>query len=233
MLPLHKRLFPQTGEHLWLRDLLIDERAKNNFPAGCIEKNPLLDPKFCEIWIAEIQHQASDKAGVMFQWAYGGYLEDRTHALRGTYLPEDKRIHLGIDYHVPANTVVHLPVHATLLQVLRDEDQEGGWGGRLLFVQDEPKVFFVLAHLGHALLPDHLINKTIKAGTPVGLVGHPNEGGGWWPHLHVQCLCATPHWGWLRLEGKMGPGKGFDGYSSNYAAIGKVYPNPEEMLVSV
>lgn len=147
-------------------------------------------------------------------YSYGGYMEYRSFLLRNHYhkdLGTDHFWHLGIDYTVPVFSAVHMPVDGTLVDSGTNNDQDGGWGGRLIF-QLADGSYLLLGHL------DGFVNerRLYKKGEDVALVGPREVNGGWFPHLHVQrCRVFNPD---------------VDGYSHMYEGIYLDYPDPEGLI---
>ncbi len=168
-------LFP-TLKGKWFTNIDLNKYAK--VVQEDAENNPFLDPDLFGEWV-NLLHKT---LGVDYSW--GGYMEDREQILEGTYLQSGHRFHLGVDYWVPENTPVHMPKDGELVFYKNDTDQEGGWGGKAIFKIDS--VYFIFGHLrnDNSLIVGRKLNKG-------GLIGHvaPIEcSGGWYPHLHVQCM---------------------------------------------
>ena len=142
-----------------------------------IEPNPLLDPGVCWGWVLGIT--ALNNAN----YSYGGYLEDRAHLWRGHYHKPGHTIHLGVDYNVPSHTEVHLPNDALLFSASYDKDQNGGWGGKLVFMSKDK--FLLLGHMDEIVCD---VGNVYKKGDVVGRVAHYPANGNWYPHLHAQCM---------------------------------------------
>ncbi|MCE5308301.1 MAG: peptidoglycan DD-metalloendopeptidase family protein [Acidobacteriales bacterium] len=142
------------------------------------EGNPLLDPTVCQRMMDEVHR----RCGVV--WSCGGYLEDRSHLLRESYLKATGNfLHLGVDCTVPQGTRVAVDIPAKVILVDHDPDRDGGWGTRV-FLATEGLVL-IYAHLqnvevrpGQALEPGEVFTE----------VGGPPDNGNWHPHLHVQCI---------------------------------------------
>lgn len=176
--------------------------------------NPLLQPdvqlKLVRLASAELE----------CDFTYGGFRENRSEIWRGSYLEEEKKfIHLGIDYNVPAGTDVHLPKAGLCVDVLRDTDQNGGWGGRVIIKIDSCYVIF--AHLMNIAVE---VAQKVDVGTVLGHVGDHTINGNWYPHLHLQCLRYP------RLLRPALPFDHLDGYASADTAIDGWYPDPESEL---
>ena len=107
--------------------------------------NPLLDPRICQRMVEEF-HAAR---GV--DWSYGGYLEDRRHLWRGSYLEaKGAFVHLGVDFNVPQGTRVAVVEDSVVMLVDDDGDFDGGWGPRV-FLKPQAKrrmeIVQIFAHL--------------------------------------------------------------------------------------
>lgn len=164
--------------------------------------NPLLDPKLFGEWV-NLLHKT---LGTDYSW--GGYMEDREELLDGTYLQTRQRIHLGIDYWVPEGTHVVLPKDGKLVQSRYDPDQNGGWGGQLIFNIDEVYVIF-----GHLAKITEQYGKLYKKGDYIGEVAPIWGNGGWYPHLHLQCM--------MKFDANV------DGYGTHDSWRAFEFPNPE------
>ena len=141
------------------------------------EFNPWLDRKFLSKWLRFICNQR----GIKYTW--GGYLENREELWRGMYMKPGQAIHLGIDVRVPQNTEVVMPTWGVLRHSFQDPDQNGGWGGKLIFeVKDQ---YLVLGHLQG--IPDD-IGAKYSPGHKIGTIAGPETNGGWGSHLHIQLM---------------------------------------------
>jgi murein DD-endopeptidase MepM/ murein hydrolase activator NlpD len=160
----------------------LDNQAKLDFPANDTVINPLLDPDYCRDWVEGL-HQS-----LRTNFSYGGYFEDRSHLWRGSYLK--KFTHLGIDFNVPSHTEVRNFTKGTVEKVIRDPDQDGGWGGCVIVKIDKfDDLRLVFAHLNYHRqndLPKE--GDVIYYGQKIGTVAPSSENGGWYPHLHVQAV---------------------------------------------
>lgn len=142
-------------------------------------------------------------------YTWGGYLEDRSTLWRDHYMKPGEMTHLGVDFGVPVGTPVCLPQAGVLRHSFQDPDQNGGWGGKLIFECEHPSHFLVLGHLKNILTN---IGQRFETGTPVGMIAETECNGGWSPHLHVQCM----------REFK----PDVDGYGPLYDSIQDDYYNP-------
>lgn len=164
-------------------------------------ENPFLDPGTCEDWKNFI-HKVKG-----IQYSYGGWMEDRSVVWTGHYHEKDHVLHLGTDFYVPEGTPVYLPSQGTLVHSFVDTDQNGGWGGKLIFrIGDRYAVF------GHLTDIVSEIGLTYGAGMMVGKIAGADKNGGWNPHLHLQVMT------------KFDPN--VDGYAKKYDGIELDFPNP-------
>ncbi len=199
---LEKSLFPQLlGK--WEPNILLNEYF--SLVQKYVKYNPFLEVNLAQEWI-NLLHKTY---GV--DYSYGGYLENREQLLTNTYLNPGERIHLGVDYWVPEGTEVFLPVNAQLVYSGHDGDDDGGWGGKLVFHYKD--LYFILGHL------DNLVTEIGYTYTKcrVGVVAGVDRSGGWIPHLHVQCMRK--------------PDYTVDGYGRWYPGIHEDFPNPEVLAV--
>ncbi len=207
-------IFPALAGRRWARAQL-DALARHDFPAIDVP-NPLNDPLFCDRWMNEV----AQRLGADHCW--GGWLEDRAHLWRGHYLPEGCTIHLGIDLNVPAGTMVLAPVSGEVMHAVPCRALGGGWGGWFVLRADAPEGgadYVLLGHLAHARLPHPGTRMT--RGTPVGVIGSPQENGGWYPHLHLQALSNEA---WEAVQ--HAPDALLDGYGYKEAALSRLFPDP-------
>lgn len=170
------------------------------------DPNPFLDSDTVDKWMGFIHKQKE------IQYSWGGYLEDRSILWRGHYHKPGEVIHLGIDINVPEGTPVRMPGWGVLKHSFMDPDQNGGWGGKLIFEMTSDVGqgnYMVLGHLRE--IPKDIGTK-YSPGEQVGVVGGAHENGGWGPHLHVQ-LCR-----------EFNPD--VDGYGPLYDGIEKDFPDP-------
>jgi hypothetical protein len=181
-------------------------------------ENPLIQPEFCAKWV-DILHKLKG-----IDYSFGGYFESRPNLWRGHYMYPDKCLHIGVDFNVPVGTFAAVPVDCKVLHVLRDKDQNGGWGTRIIFERISDRQIFLFAHLGEQI--NVVEGDAVKAGMVVGRVANVYFNGGWFPHLHVQCI-STAVYATLDII------KQLDGYAAfvapNSPAVLQLqqdYPNP-------
>jgi murein DD-endopeptidase MepM/ murein hydrolase activator NlpD len=143
-------------------------------------------------------------------FSYGGYLEDRKTLWKGHYHAEGHTTHLGVDFNVPAYTEVCMPFNGQVVAIEKDPHQNGGWGTRVIFKVNDLWVIF--AHLRDCSLR---INKNVSMGESIGFIGTPDNNGGWFPHLHVQCMKNYDI--------------GVDGYFQAVDNLKELFPNPYDI----
>lgn len=171
---LHERLFP-TCKGIW-KPVNLNDEARTLVPPD--RPNPLLDPGACEgfVNLATLHRKA--------HYTYGGYRERRDVLWRGHRYRVCTTTHLGVDYNVPAGTPVMSPALMRLIMAEREPDGGGGWGGRLIFSL-QAGGYLLVAHLGDMSLR---LGHNYHPGQYIGEVGQSHENGGWYPHLHLQCM---------------------------------------------
>lgn len=204
---MHKLLFPT----------LVGKWGHVNFneEALAIEADPaILDEKSSGHWVEQIHK------GRGIDYSYGGYMEDRAFLMRGQYQKPGETWHLGIDYTVPQDTPVHIPVDAKLRSFGMDPDQFGGWGGKAIF---ETRLgYLIFGHLEKAE-----VKSEYKAGDFISTIAGFDRNGGWFPHLHVQAVVNQIQSG--PISRSLNPHL-VDGYSALYTGIEIDFPRPDAMI---
>ena len=207
---MEKLLFPYlVGK--WKTNICLNKYAKMIYAdmdwSNVFATNPFLNHNLFGEWI-NLLHKT---LGVDYSW--GGWLEDREEILDGTYLLSGHKTHLGVDFWVPLHSTVYLPKTGILVQARYDPDTNGGWGGQAIYEIDG--LYVIFGHL--TALPDKSeIGKTHKAGSIVGTVADVDGSGGWYPHLHLQCM--------KKFEPDV------DGYSKRHPFIMDTFPDPVKFL---
>jgi hypothetical protein len=195
---IYKQFFPD----------LVGNWAKVNLNDQAIKTNQELSTPVQQVEWLERLHRSLN-----VDFSYGGYLENRSEALKGQYhstVGPDHFWHLGIDINVPAKTPVSMPSRGILMHSEMDKDYDGGWGGKLIFRVDD--FYLILGHLDEIVTE----NKEYQKGEIVAVVADYPTNGNWFPHLHVQC-CKTFN-------------PNVDGYSHYYPGIKEDFPDPELKL---
>lgn len=160
----------------------LDAEARGRLAENTSEqKNALLDPFVCEKFVEECHRRHNT------DFSYGGYLENRSTLWRGSYLDDDEKyVHLGIDFSVPAGTGVAATRPSTIIRIDNDHPEPYGWGNRVIVDDESGDCVLIFAHLDR---PETLrVGDSLNAGEIFAKVGHPLVNGGWFPHLHVQAV---------------------------------------------
>lgn len=182
---------------------------------GLNDPNPFLDPVACDALIQEAHEDL--KAHI----SYGGWMEDRSTLWRGSYLDKDELyLHLGIDVNVPAYTRVEADWPCEVLRIDCDTPEEHGWGTRVIVRPFDTDVVLLYAHL--APNPEVSVGEHISL-TTLGMVGGPEDNGGWYTHVHVQAIRADYYEELLRDDLRA-----LDGYGkvSDKDRLEKLFPDP-------
>jgi murein DD-endopeptidase MepM/ murein hydrolase activator NlpD len=161
------------------------------------------------------------------EYSFGGYLEDRRDLWRGSYLNPEKAVHVAIDVNIPADTALTVKYPGTVTKIIHDHEQDGGWGGVIMFRLDKPIgriSHFLYAHLAKGSVK-HKEGDAVSPGDIVGLVGRCHENGGWYEHLHVQAMTQEA---WDLFKGDLSK---FDGYAPQVQGNEHPYfPEPSALL---
>lgn len=205
-------IFPDLKGRLGYVNLNVESRKM--FDAKVYrEYNPLLDPSVCEKFVTDIHRREE------MDFSYGGYLEDRSHLWRGHYQEKTGAFtHLGVDFNVPVNTAVSVPVPSEVVYTLKDGDEDGGWGGMVVLKTKVVGVHYLFAHLRRETLPS--VGSVLPRGSMAGLVAGYPENGNWYPHLHMQVLSPKA----LAINGL--DFRKIDGYAKWSPNLEELYPNP-------
>jgi 4-aminobutyrate aminotransferase-like enzyme len=161
--------------------------------------------------------------------ALGRYAEPRLIYTAPAFITErvthrDRRsVHLGLDVFVPAGSVICAPYDGVIVDLaIRPDDLD--YGGVVLLehrTNNGASFYTLYGHLAHDAGLHHPIGHRVAAGDPIGVVGAPDENGGWPPHLHLQLGLTT-----------LGRGCDWPGVASpdDLEAWLGLYPNPASLL---
>lgn len=127
----------------------------------------------------------------------GGYLEPRAvyttseYGRIGNSGPENRTIHLGTDFWLPAGTVVSALFDGEVVTAVNDAGNKE-YGGLIILKHTTGSFdFFTLyGHLSLASIASKSIGQSIAAGERIGFLGNPQENGNWAPHLHFQLMLS-------------------------------------------
>ena len=127
----------------------------------------------------------------------GGYLEPRIiyttseYGRIGNSGPENRTVHLGIDFWLPTGTAVHALFDGEVVTAINDAGNKEYGGLIILEHRTENLQFFTLyGHLSIASITGKKIGQKIRKGDCIGYLGHPKENGNWAPHLHFQVMLS-------------------------------------------
>lgn len=201
---LRTRLFPQL-DGKWAT-VNLNQRYRYLHPQR-EGKSLAIDP----VWCSNMVQLLHAELGVVY--SFGGWLEDRRNLWAGHYHKPDAMLHLGVDYNVSTGTAVSLPCDGRLILAEHDNDQDGGWGGRAIYQMRD--LYVIFAHLG---IVYGRVGSHRRQGEVIGVIGPSEANGGWYPHLHVQCMREYQ--------------PGVDGYCKWYASVEDDFPDPESVLNS-
>jgi murein DD-endopeptidase MepM/ murein hydrolase activator NlpD len=207
-------LFPQLKDAAWGRidiNALAEEVVQllpDSLDCSPEGANPFLNPVLCEKWL-NLVHKIKE---VDYSW--GGYLEDRSQVWSGHYHKRGEVIHLGVDFYVPVGVEVYMPIDGDLCWSQQDPDQNGGWGGKLIFRTQAGYLVF-----GHLKEISDSFPRFVKKGEVIGKIAEADKNGGWSPHLHVQLMKE------FKPE--------VDGYGPKYDGMELDFLNPISTLVGM
>lgn len=127
----------------------------------------------------------------------GGYLEPRTvyttaeYGRIGNSGPENRTIHLGMDFWLPAGTAVNALFDSEVVTSVNDAgDKE--YGGLIILKHKTGNFQFytLYGHLSLDSIQKKEVGQVIKQGENIGYLGHSDENGNWAPHLHFQVMLS-------------------------------------------
>lgn len=125
------------------------------------------------------------------KFAYGGYGEHREFYRRSPiFLQGDPRIvHLGIDFWLPAYSMVYLPLDGTV-HSFSDNAGTGNYGPTIITGHqlDNHSFFLLFGHLSRSSLSNLKQGTGKKKGEIIGYLGNYDENGNWPTHLHFQII---------------------------------------------
>jgi 4-aminobutyrate aminotransferase-like enzyme/Ser/Thr protein kinase RdoA (MazF antagonist) len=127
----------------------------------------------------------------------GGYMEPRAlyetdaYGRMGNQGRENRTIHLGIDFWLPAGTTVHALFDGEVVISVNNE-RPREYGGLIILKHRIDTLVFHTLH-GHLALDSvrrYRKGDRIRKGDLVGLIGTYPENGNWVPHLHFQLMLS-------------------------------------------
>jgi hypothetical protein len=149
-------------------------------------RNPLVDAEACQRFVGLIHERLA------IDFSYGGWLEKRDVLWRDSYLSAFHRfVHLGVDFNVPAGTAIASDLPLRVIVADDDNDQDGGWGKRVVAQVADLPLWMIFAHLGDVAHFAKYEGARIHPGMTFAEVGESKVNGGWFPHLHLQLIDRT------------------------------------------
>jgi Ser/Thr protein kinase RdoA (MazF antagonist) len=165
----------------------------------------------------------------------GAYDEDRSCYAGdqfATDAPEPRSVHLGIDVFVEAGTPVRVPLDG-IVETVADNDMPFDYGPTVIVrhaTDDGTDFWSLYGHLSRRTIDIVQPGDHVPAGGTIGSVGHPEENGGWAPHVHLQVMTSllTARWGRADAE----PEGNFEGAGepSRMDVWRSIVPNPSALL---
>jgi len=217
-----KKLLPDLDISQACRVNLNDAAKEWIATNGQRERNDLLLPSHTQALLDSLYARNGAT------WSYGGYLEDRSSLLRGSYLDATGGyIHLGIDINVPPGTRVVAPFDGTVVNVFNDGEEPQGWGLRLILRSlDRSQPLLVLGHIAGSSVT---LGHRITAGEKIAEIAAPPFNGNWFPHLHIQQVAAD-----AAATHERSNYNTLDGYGhpSNLEILQRDYPDPSWLVTS-
>lgn len=119
----------------------------------------------------------------------GRYNEKRKNMYVSPLYKNERNVHMGVDFWVPAGTPVFSFYEGNIL-CFRDNDNAGDYGPTIVtgHLLDDMPLYALYGHLSRESLEGLREGQPIRKGEKIGEVGTEHENGGWIPHLHFQ-LC--------------------------------------------
>ena len=120
------------------------------------------------------------------------------------------------------------PLSGDVIHAVPCEALGGGWGGWFVLRADTPRCgasYLLFGHLAHRGLPRQ--GERLTEGSLAGVIGAPDENGGWYPHLHLQALSAAA---WDAVQ--HAPDTLLDGYACAAANLDRLFPDPAPLVMA-
>lgn len=217
---MHCLILPGTSKGTW-RDVGLNDLSIAEFPSG---DNPMKSAEFQESWLGEV------KSKLECDYTYGGFLEDRSHLLRG-FEEAPHMLHLGIDINnlqpgSPVTTPCDARVHHVMTMTCWN-----GWGARVILEMDVPYNDCRYLLYGH-LDPDSLVveeGSRVRRGDVVGKIGDIAMNGVWFRHLHVQ---LNTDYFMQKYENKLDKLDGYALTDEEVKEVDKLVSDPTELVFS-
>ncbi len=137
--------------------------------------------------------------------------------------PGWRTVHLGVDLSCPAGTEVRALWDGVVARV-DDDAVDRGYGPVVTLrhePDDGPPFYTLYGHLGRSSTRHLRVGEPLAGGARIGVVGVPEENGGWTPHLHFQVMADH-----LEIDGPF-PGVAM---ADEWGAWASVCPSPHHAL---
>jgi 4-aminobutyrate aminotransferase-like enzyme/Ser/Thr protein kinase RdoA (MazF antagonist) len=127
----------------------------------------------------------------------GGYCEARplytasAYEREGNNGPENRTVHLGIDFWLPEKTHVHALFDGEVVTSTNNKEFKE-YGGLIILKHFENGITFysLYGHLSIQSVEEQSLGDSIKKGECIGYLGNSKENGVWVPHLHFQLMLS-------------------------------------------
>jgi murein DD-endopeptidase MepM/ murein hydrolase activator NlpD len=178
-------LFPATNK----KDVYpLDLRVSSKWIGHEQEFN---DPDWFQYKINRLQKENPE------QIIAGGYLEPRpiyttsAYEKMGNSGKENRTVHLGTDFWLPAFTPVHALFDGEIVSAIYD-DHDKGYGGLIILKHQKNNLSFytLYGHLSKESVSSKKPGEKVKEGDFLAILGSYNDNGHWVPHLHFQFMLS-------------------------------------------
>jgi murein DD-endopeptidase MepM/ murein hydrolase activator NlpD len=164
----------------------------------------------------------------------GGYMEDRTNIWDGVVEDLDNKIHCGIDVTVKESTPIFAPCCCSVVYRYLDTSKTDGWGfymimkplrgGESVELSAHERTYILIGHLKNSSVE---LGQKFKKGEIIGYVGNCEENGGWFEHVHIQCI-TEDYYMFCKNKGIVSE---IDGYVETSNEVKKHFPNPANIMM--
>lgn len=178
------RPYPLLGQSFSPEDYCAIDMSKDN---SALNTGRGVTYEATEAYLEQVLEQTGARV------AYGGYGEER--ALYGSSdhfddgASEPRTIHLGLDFWAPAGTAVYAPLSGQV-HSFQYNHRPLDYGATIILRHElQNRTFHTLyGHLSLSSIASLREGLFIARGTAFTTIGHPDENGGWAPHLHFQVI---------------------------------------------
>ena len=156
----------------------------------------LLYPAGCKLEVVDLSGPDASAVFSSSPFTVGRYLERRGIYSSDLFIAGEGRrrcVHLGVDLGAPVGTVVLAPCEGVVLHC--GFNPAAGDYGHCVVTRHQVggrSVYFLFGHLGRSALEESPSGRVFGKGARLGVLGSPEENGGWPPHLHFQLALHEP-----------------------------------------